>query len=350
MPAPLSRPLPSVPPSRPRSHAPPRTSRAHLDALRSLGADVGEAFDGADSASYVAATRATLARVIEVFAEIQRQDESALELGLSDDSLEDFGDVFGDVFGDTGPLVAETRPRAADLCFGGAMELGGVVRQLDEARTPDEALVACEAGRRKARRALRAVLEAAADLEGGAVPRDTDAEVARLEAEIENAIVVRKLYARFRRSLRRPSAETPDEVMSCLRYAAGALAMLLTATESSNLRVSDRSMLRGLRDRVFAWARSDKDPRAGLDLLEDVFTSADLLRGINQRQELRAHDRALVADLVRAARFTSGTPQVDAFSRIEGMDDEIDSLIEHGKREGFGLVETALRARLALML
>lgn len=318
--------------------------------MRALGADVTETFDGADSASYVTATRATLARVIELFTEIQRLDESVLELGLSDGSVDDFGDVFGDVFGDTGPIVADTRPRAADLCFGGAMELGGVVRQLDEARTPDEELVACEAGRRKARRAIRAVLEAASELEGGAVPRDTDAEVARLEAEIENAIVVRKLYARFRRSLRRPVDETPDEVMSCLRYAAGALAMLLTATESSNLRVSDRSMLRGLRDRVFAWARSDKDPRAGLDLLEDVFTSADLLRGINQRQELRAHDRALVAELVRGVRFTSGTPQTEAFSRIEGMDDEIDALLERGKREGFGLVENALRARLELVL
>lgn len=310
-----------------------------------------EAFDGGDSASYVTATRATLARVIELFTEIQRLDESAIELGFSDDALDDFGDVFGDVFGDTGPLVSATRPRAADLCFGGAMELGVVVRQLDEARTPDEALVACESGRRKARRAIRAVLEAAAELEGGGIPRDTDAEVARLEAEIENAIVVRKLYARFRRSLRRPVDGTPDEVLSCLRYAAGALAMLLTATDSSNLRVSDRAMLRGLRDRVFAWARSDKDPRAGLHLLEDVFTSADLLRGINLRQELRAHDRALVAELVRGGRLSAGTTsQVDAFSRIEGMDDEIDALLERGKREGFGLVEDMLRARLELVL
>lgn len=349
MPAPLSRPFPSAPPSRPRSHAPTRTSRAQLDALRALGADVTEAFDGADSADYVLSTRTTLGRVIELFVEIQRLDESAVDLGASNDGLDDFGDVFGDVFGDTGPIVADTRPRAADLCFGGAMELGGVVRQLDEARSHDEALVACEAGRRKARRAIRAVLEAAAELEGGPVPRDTDAEVARLEAEVENAIVVRKLYARFRRSLRRPVDESPDAVLSCLRYAAGALAMLLTATESSNLRVSDRSMLRGLRDRVFAWARSEKDPRAGLDLLEDVFTSADLLRGINQRQELRAHDRALVSELARVVSYASGAAPLEAFARIEGMDDEVDALLERGKREGFGLVQDALRARLDLV-
>lgn len=320
-------------------------SRAQLDALGALGADVAEVFDGGDSASYVLATRVALGRVIALFNEIQRIDESAVDLGSSNDGLDDFGDVFDD----TGGSAAATRPREADLCFGGAMELGSVVRRLDDARSRDEELVACEAGRRKARRAIRAVLAAASELDGS-VPRDTDAEAARFEAEIENAIVVRKLYAQFRRCLRRPADETPEEVMSCLRYAAGALAMLLTATDSSYLRVCDRSMLRGLRDRVFAWARSDKDPRAGLDLLEDVFTSADLLRGINQRQELRAHDRALVAELVRGVRFTSGTPQTEAFSRIEGMDDEIDALLERGEREGFGLVENALRARLELVL
>jgi hypothetical protein len=106
-------------------------------------------------------------------------------------------------------------------------------------------------------------------------------------------------------------------------------------------------MLRGLRDRVFAWARSETQPRAGLDLLEDVFTSADLLRGISLRQELRAHDRALVAELLKVVSLPSVTADVDDFSRLEGIDDEIDSLLVRGKREGFGRVASALRARLA---
>jgi hypothetical protein len=220
------------------------------------------------------------------------------------------------------------------------------LRQLEEARSIEEALVACEAGQRKARRAIRAVLDAAEAAESSnveATPETQSGIVEAPDADVENALSVRRLYARFRRSLRRPASESAEDVLVCVRYAASALATLLTATDASTLRVSDRVMLRSLRDRVFDWARGDRSVLAGLQVLGDVFTSADLLRGINQRQELRAHDRSVIATLLA---FGDQADSSDMVLRLEGLDDALDELLERRTKDGVDAVRDALQARL----
>ncbi len=338
--APQSR--PSQPSIRPRSVAPPPDLRPALDGLGVLAANPSATYDGTNADAFLECSRVYIAKVIELFVEIQRLDEVPNESGFDDS----FGDIFADIFEDAAPVPAASKPRPGDICFGGALELNAVLRQLDEARSVDEALVACEAGQRKARRAIRAVLDAAEARATSAIEATPERESGVVEApdaDVENAISVRRLYARFRRSLRRPASESAEDVLVCVRYAAGALATLLTATDSSTLRVSDRVMLRSLRDRVFEWARGDRGVQAGLQVLGDVFTSADLLRGINQRQELRAHDRSVIATLLAFGDQADGS---DMVLRLEGLDDELDRILERRSQDGISAVREALLARL----
>jgi hypothetical protein len=216
-----------------------------------------------------------------------------------------------------------------DVCFAGAFELNRARRELAAARDPDERLVAAETGRRKLRRALRAVLEAAResgeqDVLGGAH------QGMHHVADLESGLTVRRLYASFRRALRRPASEAPDDVLVAVRYAAGALAALVTAPDYADVRASDRAILRRLRERAFAWARTDRAVREGLNLLEDVWTSADLLRDINRRQELRAHDAALVMDLL-AGPASDPAAWFARLDTLAGLDDALDVLVERAR-------------------
>jgi hypothetical protein len=317
-----------------------------VEQLRGLAATPTLAYDGTNEQAYTAGIRALLARVIERFVEIQRLYGAPPETTFDDS----FGDLFGDIFeqapAPVSPAPPGPNPRPGDLCFGGALEMSAALRQLDEARSLDEVLMACEAGQRKARRALRAVIEAADSSETTqeAFPETQSGIVDAPDADAESALAVRRSYARFRRSLRRPASDSLDDLLTAMRYAAGALATLLTATDSINLRVSDRVMLRSLRDRVFEWARSERNIRAGQHVLEDVYTSADLLRGINHRQELRAHDRSVIATLLAFGDQADGA---DMVLRLEGLDDALDDLLERRSKEGVLAVRAALQKRLS---
>ncbi|MGC4093731.1 MAG: hypothetical protein QM756_38690 [Polyangiaceae bacterium] len=222
--------------------------------------------------------------------------------------------------------VEHDRDGIADICFAGAFELRRVRRRLLEAHGHEAELVSAESARRKLRRAVRAVL--VAGKHGGDAQSSAFAEQDR--AELQAALSVRRLYARFRSSLRRPSDETAEAVLSALRYAVGALALLVGSPEYEQVRTADRLLLRRLRDRALGWARNGQPRDAGLELLQDAWTAADLLRGINQRQELRLHDVQLVAELMSEnAVEPSGW-----FARLDpllGLDDTLDALIERGR-------------------
>jgi len=256
----------------------------------------------------MARAQTLLERGVVVLSELQRQDSRDDELDL---------DTIDDLFSDNVP-TRSSRPRVADLCFAGLMEIKGSLRELAEAREHDARHAAIESAGRKLRRALRAVLALAA--EGTSIPPFPSATA----EEVESALAVRRLYAGFRRGLRRAEESTPESVLRAVQYAAGAIATLVASPEYASLRASDRAMLRGLRDRAFAWARSTRNVAEGLSVLEDIHTSADLLRGINQRQELRVHDWDALARLPTAPL----AERLTLLMRLEGLDDHLDRLID----------------------
>jgi hypothetical protein len=230
-----------------------------------------------------------------------------------------------------GLMQLEPDPSVGDLCFAGGMELKRVLRELVSAQTDDARIVAAEAARRKIRRAIRATLEAAR--EAGVDVLGGEHQGRHQVADLACALAVRRLYARFRRGLRRPSDDSPDAVLAAVRYAGGAIATLVSAPDFADVRVSDRAVIRRLRERALNWARHDRGAVTGLHLLEDVWTCGDLLRGINQRQELQAHDAALIALALRgpddsvAAWFALIDP-------LYGLDDAVDRILESAQAGG----------------
>lgn len=262
---------------------------------------------------------ATLRRLLEpaldALAALERLDDDAALAAPVLDEL--------DAWNAPPPVAAV---RVSDVCFAGRMELRRMLRELATAPDADARLVAAEAGRRKLCRAVRAVLAAAHD--GGA---DDVGEPQRPPAaELASALAIRRLYARFRHDLRRAADHTPQAVLEAVRYAGGALSTLAGKPGYADVRFSDRLVLRRLRERALTWARHDRSVPAGLQLLEDVWTCGNLLRGINRRQELKAHDGALIPRLLRgpdddvAAWFA----ELDA---LYGLDDDLDQLFDRAR-------------------
>jgi hypothetical protein len=185
--------------------------------------------------------------------------------------------------------------------------------------------VAAEAARRKLHRALYAALAT------GGEPAGSEHVAAtllrrRFATELESALVVRRMFADFRRALRRAENKSSEAVLMALRYAAGALATMTTSAHHGTIRLPDRILLSQQRERLLDWSRAGRPVASGLQLLEDIWTCADLLRDINRRQELRTHDQELIRELLHPA--SHGQANWSArLARLTGLDDDLDALI-----------------------
>jgi hypothetical protein len=220
---------------------------------------------------------------------------------------------------------AELQPsRIEDVCFVASFELSRVLRALDAASDLESRSIAAETALRKLHRVLHAVMAGAEQLAGASL-KGTEPLRRRLGAELEAALAVRRLYVGFRRSLRRPEDGSREAVLTALRYAAGGLATIAASPHYQSVRMSDRTLLRRQRDRLLDWAHAGKPTQAGVQLLEDIFTCADLLRDINRRQELRAHDLRLIRELV-GDTARDREEWLVKLDRLAGLDDTLDDL------------------------
>lgn len=301
----------------------PTTAERRLPLLLTLRelATASAAIDlaGGDLTALTAAAHALRdlgARTLATLIAIQELDDAGADTA---DDLADDAWLGGD-----GPTQA--RRLVGDVCFASTLELRRVVRELETATDPDDLAVAAETARRKLRRGIRAVLEGAReagdpDILGG------EHQGRHQVADLAPALVVRRMYATFRRALREPTDDSPEAMMMAVRYAGGALAALLTSPDYAELRASDRIVLRRLRERVLAWAREKRSVVEGRRILADVATTADLLRDINRRQELRVHDRA-VLDRTASGPTDDVRTWLDALAPLVGLDDALDHLLE----------------------
>lgn len=272
------------------------------------------------------------ARAAEAANELAKTLESTLEILAALEQLNqppesDF-DGFGEFEPDTRVSIRTAKvapPKLEDVCFAGSLELSRALRAVNGAKTLEDQLVATETGRRKLGRAIFAVVQVAresgiTDFVGGTQL------LRRADSELASALVVRRLYSEFRRTLRRAENESSEAVLTALRYAAGAVAILTASPHYAVMRVSDRALLRRQRDRLLEWSRAGKPVREGLQLLEDIWTCADLLRDINRRQELRAHDTDMIRELLRDSS-SDRQGWLEDLTRLAGLDDALDALI-----------------------
>lgn len=151
------------------------------------------------------------------------------------------------------------------------------------------------------------------------------------ETELEISLQVRRAYGKFRRHVNdfELGAVGGSAIEQALNNAATAIALLTGRDVYVELRVSDRVELRALQKRLMDWTVTSRhDARAGQRLLEDLRAFVELLSQVNHRQELREHDRKLLARLLDGGADEAETPGFRSdLDCLAGLDEELDQLL-----------------------
>ncbi|MEM9556319.1 MAG: hypothetical protein AAGC60_18835 [Acidobacteriota bacterium] len=162
--------------------------------------------------------------------------------------------------------------------------------------------------------------------------------IERRWADLADALEIRRLYGQFRRAIARGGEEPEgEELRTQLRSAANRIAILRDLKIYPFLRIYDRIPIRRLQKRILEWLeRDDGDPaknEEGMQLWSDLLSFAELLKQINNREELREHDRRTVTRLVRLLfEAKSMPPQIlpghlEALEQLLGRDDQLDRIV-----------------------
>ncbi len=160
-------------------------------------------------------------------------------------------------------------------------------------------------------------------------PRD------RRWVDLADSLATRQLYGKFRRAiLRGGEPRDVEEITSRLRRAATRIAILRNLEIYPFLRIHDRLAIRQLQKRIVSWLRGeDAGEEAGQRLWQDLVSFARLLMRVNDREELREHDRKVSTALLRLL-FDPKRPavslseaQLKELELLEGRDDDLDRLI-----------------------
>lgn len=229
---------------------------------------------------------------------------------------------------DTLMATSEGVSRIADLAFIGRLELSMRREQL-QALTPEgdpwAVLSMCAGTRRKVIKSITAVESALCEHEE--LPART---VGVFATEVQHSLEVRRAYTVFRRAFASGPAAGED-IRPHLRRAAVAIAVLTGRDVYQDLRVDDRMQLRALQQRVIAWLRGaeSSSARTGLRLWQDLAAFAGMLVLVNNRTELREHDRQLSLNVVRALEHRAADAplepeDLERLKPLHGRDDELD--------------------------
>jgi hypothetical protein len=183
----------------------------------------------------------------------------------------------------------------------------------------------CDGSLRRIRKALNAVdaaIATAAD-----VPPRLD-----FASELETSLAVRRAYAKLRARLVGVGQPTHETMRVRLRAVGTQIASCIGWDVYADMRVGDRLVLRDIQRRVLEWLRGGNDatPAAGMRLWQDLAGCLEMLGLVNRRQELVAHDAAVVRDTI--ARLGSSADDVHAevwygLRALDGLDPELDELL-----------------------
>lgn len=231
---------------------------------------------------------------------------------------------------DSGAAAADAMQAVTEIATLALMEL----RQRDArlARSTDGAramalLVECDSALRRIRKAAAAV-EAAVAIALG--------ESARLvsSSELEVSLAVRRTYASVRRRILDAGPPDPEDMHRRFRLIGTELAVLIGRDIYTDLRIHDRLLLRNIQERVLGWLRGGEAALTndGMRIWQDLAGLLEMLRLVNQRQDLVAHDAARIAELTefladRAVAADASPDAAEALRSLEGLDDELDCLV-----------------------
>ncbi len=247
-------------------------------------------------------------------------EESRNETGEGDDFLRDIGALI------SSELAAREVSGLAFVARGQLMEMQEALTSALEHKLVWAVASHADSSLRHIGKALIAIESAVREYEG------IEAKDRRW-TDLQDSLDTRRLYGQFRRAiLRGGDPRTHDQLTASLKSAATRIAILRGLEIYPFLRIDDRLTIRRLQKRIAAWLDGG-DQESGLRLWQDLISFARLLMKVNDREELREHDRQVVTSVHRllfepkrpATRLSAG--QLKELQRLEGRDDDLDRLI-----------------------
>lgn len=170
---------------------------------------------------------------------------------------------------------------------------------------------------------------------GVAAPRRRSAAAAKPERgsparppaeSVDIGLKVRRVLERFRLRLG-PLPHVPRG-NAPLERVAEHVAGILQAPEFPGLRIDEQVRFNLLNDQLQSWLRGDRDPDHGRRIWSELRIFNDYLAEINNRAELAAFDRDLLAWALRRLESGGMTERVrEHLSLIAGRDGELDRLL-----------------------
>lgn len=228
--------------------------------------------------------------------------------------------------------------QVVDLAWIGSWTLKQKSALLSEAVGSNEfwrALGQCLSAKRMVVKTTTAIERAVADVEG--VP----SRLAYLyETELDRSLQVRRLYVRFRNRMATNTPPDLSSVESRVRLACVSLAQVFGDPAYADVRMQDRQLFRKLQGQGLAWIAERKaggdasSGRAGLRLWQELSAFAECLMMINNRSELRGHDKDAAIDFsnrIRGGHSMAAMWEDKAVRTtlrcMEGRDESLDVLI-----------------------
>ena len=153
--------------------------------------------------------------------------------------------------------------------------------------------------------------------------------------DLEDSLATRQVYGQFRRQILELEQEVQDDLPKGLKNASYRIAFLRKLHIYPYLRIDDRIAIKQLSRRIQAWLEdAGSNAEDGKRLWGDLVSFAHLLAKVNEREELREHDRRAVHNLVR--RLFGGPKPVERLdgelleelTQLEGLDLAIDAVIQ----------------------
>lgn len=173
---------------------------------------------------------------------------------------------------------------------------------------------------RRTRRALTAVLIELAKL----APQD-ESLAQLLREDLQQALRSRAAYARLARLVEQQDGPLGDR----FEIVGVQIEQLLSGVDGVELRLSDVASFEGVLDRIRDWQRSPADT-PGEQLWSEVTSVCSLVRGINQREALRNHDRALLQELAGGLEAAGMDALRASWGRVRallGLDPALDRVL-----------------------
>lgn len=274
-------------------------------------------------ADWLPALRGILARALELLDGLEATAQKAKTDGV---------DIRQDWSRTTGTLIL---PRAfeelSDLCFIAGAESRASLKELEPLDTdsgPWVVIVAMERAQARLSSSLCAV-EARLARMSGLRSQTSHVDLGR------KSLRARKLVARLRQRLSSVVRQEESDIEKRVRTLGTSFAWMLGHDHFSNLRASDRLMVRELQERTVEWLRTSDSTEAGERLCCDAAAFVDLLPLINRRPEVVHHDFKIV--LWALGLLADSDPHaplpcsvVGPLSDIMGRDEQLDSMLVDG--------------------